>query len=48
MRQMPQAPRTTFITHGEPNASDALRQRIERELRWNVIVPDFRDNIVLI
>jgi hypothetical protein len=24
-----------------------LRQRIERELGWNAIVPEFRDNIVL-
>ena len=47
MRQMPQRPRTTFITHGEPDASDALRQRIERELHWDVVVPEFRDNIVL-
>jgi metallo-beta-lactamase family protein len=47
MRQMPKPPRTVFITHGEPNASDVLRQRIERELGWNAIVPEFRDNIVL-
>jgi metallo-beta-lactamase family protein len=33
-------PRTTFITHGDPPAADALRARIERELRWNVIVPE--------
>jgi len=33
-------PRTTFITHGEPTASDALRLRIEEELGWTCIVPD--------
>jgi len=34
------APRTTFITHGEPAAADALRARIERELGWNVRIPE--------
>jgi metallo-beta-lactamase family protein len=34
------APKTTFITHGEPAAADALRQRIERSLRWTVRIPE--------
>jgi metallo-beta-lactamase family protein len=33
-------PRTTFIVHGEPTASDALRHRIEEELGWPCVVPD--------
>lgn len=33
-------PRLTFVTHGEPSASNALRQRIESELRWSCTVPD--------
>jgi len=33
-------PRTTFVTHGEPTASDALRHRIEETLRWNCVVPE--------
>lgn len=32
-------PRTVFVTHGEPGPADALRQRIERGLRWPVTVP---------
>lgn len=36
-------PRTTFITHGEPAASDALRRRIEESLGWNCVVPDYRE-----
>lgn len=47
MRQMPAPPRTTFVTHGEPAASDALRQRIERELHWRAQVPDFREIVDL-
>jgi metallo-beta-lactamase family protein len=34
------APRTTFITHGEPAASDALRRRIEEELGWPCAVAE--------
>jgi len=41
------APRRTFITHGEPGASDALRRRIQEELGWPCTVPDYRDDIVL-
>jgi metallo-beta-lactamase family protein len=33
-------PRMTFITHGEPAAADALRRRIEEELRWPCTVPE--------
>jgi len=40
MRGLPQRPRTVFVTHGEPGASDALRQRIEHELEWSATVPD--------
>ena len=35
------APRTTFITHGEPAESDALRRRIGERFGWNCVVPDF-------
>jgi metallo-beta-lactamase family protein len=35
----PRAPRTVFVTHGEPGPADALRQRIERTLKWPVMVP---------
>jgi metallo-beta-lactamase family protein len=41
------APRRTFVTHGEPAASDALRRRIEEELHWPCTVPDYRDSFDL-
>jgi metallo-beta-lactamase family protein len=34
-----QAPSRVFIVHGEDQASEALRSRIDRELRWNATVP---------
>lgn len=33
------APRRVFIVHGEPDASEALRERILRELGWPATVP---------
>jgi metallo-beta-lactamase family protein len=47
LQQIPRPPVTTFITHGEPAASDALRQRVERELGWRAVVPEYRDHITL-
>lgn len=35
----PRAPRRVYLTHGEPGAADALRQRIERELGWDAYAP---------
>jgi metallo-beta-lactamase family protein len=40
-------PRRTFITHGEPGAADALRQRMERHLHWDVVVPDYLETVDL-
>jgi metallo-beta-lactamase family protein len=40
-------PRTTFVTHGEPTASDALRHRIEEELGWNCLVPEQAQRVPL-
>lgn len=40
-------PRTTFITHGEPVASDALRLAIEEQLNWTTHVPEHLERIRL-
>ncbi len=42
------APRTTFITHGEPAATDALRHHIEERFGWSVCVPDYLERVVLV
>jgi metallo-beta-lactamase family protein len=41
------APKRTFITHGEPAASDALRRRVEETWRWNCYVPNYCEEIDL-
>jgi metallo-beta-lactamase family protein len=47
LRRMPHAPRRTFITHGEDGPADCMRQRIERNLGWNVTVPRYLDKFSL-
>lgn len=34
-----QPPKRVFVIHGEPEASEALRERIQRELGWQASVP---------
>lgn len=38
LRGFEQPPKEVFIVHGEPAASDALRERIEADLGWNCSV----------
>ncbi len=46
-RALKRAPSQVFVTHGDAGASDALRARIEHELRWPAMVPDYRDRFEL-
>jgi metallo-beta-lactamase family protein len=47
LRSAPRPPRGVFITHGEPDAADALRLRIERELHWKAHVPEYGEVVDL-
>jgi metallo-beta-lactamase family protein len=42
LRQFKAKPTMTFVTHGEMAASDVLRHRIEEELSWACMVPEYR------
>ncbi|MHA6288475.1 MBL fold metallo-hydrolase RNA specificity domain-containing protein [Maricaulis sp. CAU 1757] len=42
-----QAPRLTFVTHGEPDASAALAERIRGTLGWTCQVPALDDRVAL-
>ena len=44
---MPQAPRRTFITHGEPEAAEAMRGHIVERFGWDVVVPQYGDHAEL-
>jgi metallo-beta-lactamase family protein len=41
------APKLTFITHGEPDAADALCQRITDALKWTCRVPEYLEHVRL-
>jgi metallo-beta-lactamase family protein len=41
LRTFPNAPRVTYLVHGEPPAQVALKARIERELGWKVMIPEY-------
>jgi metallo-beta-lactamase family protein len=39
LKTLKKIPKHVFVTHGEPDAADALRWRIEHELGWSASVP---------
>ncbi|MNY13977.1 Ribonuclease [compost metagenome] len=41
------APRKTFVVHGEPEASQALAERIREDLGWKVQIPALGEAIAL-
>jgi metallo-beta-lactamase family protein len=45
--RFPKPPGKTFIVHGEPTASEALRQRIAQQLRWDATVPTYLQQVTL-
>ena len=42
-----QAPRNTFVVHGEPASADSLRHALEEELHWICTVPDLGQTVTL-
>ncbi|HEY8380397.1 MAG TPA: MBL fold metallo-hydrolase RNA specificity domain-containing protein, partial [Nannocystis sp.] len=40
-------PRRIFLVHGEPQAADTLRLKIQEQLGWIAEVPDYRDTVTL-
>lgn len=38
---LPRPPQHVYVTHGEPEAADSLRQAIEERFRWPCSVPDY-------
>jgi metallo-beta-lactamase family protein len=47
LRGFKSAPKMTFVVHGEPTASDALRHRIEEELSWPCTVAEHGQKVEL-
>lgn len=47
LRGFTHAPAQTYVVHGEPNAADTLRHRIEEELGWPARVPEHGETVDL-
>jgi metallo-beta-lactamase family protein len=46
-RTMPGRPRRVFLTHGEPDSSQALASRLRDTLQWRVGVPEMGESVTL-
>jgi metallo-beta-lactamase family protein len=44
---LPAPPRQTYLTHGEPEASTALKAAIESAFRWRVSLPQYLQTVDL-
>jgi metallo-beta-lactamase family protein len=47
MAGAPTTPETTFVVHGEPAASSALRARIQNDLGWTAAAPSYQERVRL-
>jgi metallo-beta-lactamase family protein len=45
--RLPSAPKRVFMTHGEPEAADSLRQAVEERHRWPCTVPEHMQAVEL-
>jgi metallo-beta-lactamase family protein len=41
LERFPRAPRRTFVVHGEPSQSDALRRLLRDRLGWDAVIPHY-------
>jgi metallo-beta-lactamase family protein len=47
LRTFRNKPATTYLVHGEPNASGQLRDLMQKELGWNVQVAEYLEKVAL-
>lgn len=45
LKNFEQPPQRVYLTHGEPQAADQLRQHIEHKLGWDCQVPEYRETV---
>lgn len=41
MESFTSPPRKVFVTHGEPEAAKAMKEKIKEKFGWNAVVPDY-------
>lgn len=47
MSHLNKAPRKVFITHGEPESSESLKEKIEARFHWECMIPAIGDSVEL-
>jgi metallo-beta-lactamase family protein len=47
LRQYQKSPGQTLLVHGEPTATEALKEKITQQLRWNTYVPSHLERVAL-
>jgi metallo-beta-lactamase family protein len=47
LKGLPSAPKKVFTTHGEPEASAAMAERIREKFGWEVVIPQYGQTIQL-
>ncbi len=47
LKHFKDAPKAIFLNHGEPHQSDALRVKIEHDLKWKVLIPKLQESFYL-
>jgi len=48
LRHLRRAPSQVYLCHGEPEAADALRQRIQEEFGWPARVPEHMESVEVV
>jgi metallo-beta-lactamase family protein len=47
LKHYKKAPKAIFLNHGEPHQTDALRVKIEHDLKWKVVIPKLQESFFL-
>lgn len=47
LKDMPEAPRQTFVVHGEPEAASAMHQHLITKLNWQSHIPQLNEAVML-
>jgi metallo-beta-lactamase family protein len=47
LRQTKEAPRRTFVTHGEPEAAKAFQKHLREKLNWKSEIPEYKQKVTL-
>jgi len=47
LKNFSSSPKKIFVTHGEPEASLSLKNKIQSEFNWNAIVPEYLQTVDL-